>query len=184
MESRKSEIIQKASSLFGKYGYKGTTIRSLATELGMQSGSLFHYFGSKEELLALVMEESLKDSIESIKLSISPEAKYQEKLFSMIRAELEKVHNGENSGWRVLFSEWRHLEVDSKRRLLSLRAEYNAIWLNVFREGERAGFVVVAPDLLRRLSFGALYWTTTWYDKEGEMDVDQLARHIYSFLVK
>lgn len=54
-EKRKQEILLAGLSLFIQKGYSGTTIKDIASAVGMSTGLLFHYFASKEELyLALV----------------------------------------------------------------------------------------------------------------------------------
>ncbi len=40
-------------------GYERTTVRDLAAAIGIQSGSIFHHFKSKEEILRSVMEETI-----------------------------------------------------------------------------------------------------------------------------
>lgn len=54
-EKRKQEILYAGLNLFIQKGYSGTTVKDIASAVGMSTGLLFHYFASKEELyLALV----------------------------------------------------------------------------------------------------------------------------------
>ena len=54
-EKRKQEILHAGLNLFIQKGYSGTTVKDIASAVGMSTGLLFHYFASKEELyLALV----------------------------------------------------------------------------------------------------------------------------------
>lgn len=54
-EKRKQEILLAGLSLFIQKGYSGTTVKDIASAVGMSTGLLFHYFASKEELyLALI----------------------------------------------------------------------------------------------------------------------------------
>ena len=41
-----------ALTLFAERGYHGTGIRQLADAAGLSSASLYHYMGTKEELLS------------------------------------------------------------------------------------------------------------------------------------
>ena len=51
----KEEIILKASIVFGSEGYHNTSMARLAKECGLQKGSIYHYFKSKEILMEAVI---------------------------------------------------------------------------------------------------------------------------------
>ncbi|MBT4638847.1 MAG: amidohydrolase family protein [Deltaproteobacteria bacterium] len=62
---RKPEILKHAYRVVAKEGFIGATINKIAKEMGINPGTLMHYFKNKEELtLALVdyMTERIKDS--------------------------------------------------------------------------------------------------------------------------
>lgn len=52
----KLEIIKVASRMFLEEGYSNTTIRAIATELGISPGHLMFYFPTKDHLLAEVVD--------------------------------------------------------------------------------------------------------------------------------
>jgi AcrR family transcriptional regulator len=54
---RRQEILRAAAGLFRRQGFERTSVRQIAAELGIKSGSLFYHFATKEELLVAVMEE-------------------------------------------------------------------------------------------------------------------------------
>ena len=58
-KTRRAELIAAASRLFKEQGYERTTVRDLAQAVGMQSGSLFYHFRTKEEMLVAVMASRL-----------------------------------------------------------------------------------------------------------------------------
>jgi AcrR family transcriptional regulator len=51
-EVTRSTILATARSQFGKHGFERTTIRSVASEAGVDPALVMHYFGSKAELFA------------------------------------------------------------------------------------------------------------------------------------
>src|SRR5882757_5262030 len=53
----RERILRAAAHLFRTRGYRGTTTRAISEIVGMLSGSLFHYFKSKEQMLFEVMHE-------------------------------------------------------------------------------------------------------------------------------
>ena len=48
----RERIIKVAAKLFAKKGYDTTTTRDIASKAGIAAGTLFNYFGSKEEAVA------------------------------------------------------------------------------------------------------------------------------------
>jgi TetR/AcrR family transcriptional repressor of nem operon len=51
----KEEIVRNAIELFRKQGYNGTSMNDLAQACGLQKGSFYHYFSSKEALMREVL---------------------------------------------------------------------------------------------------------------------------------
>lgn len=59
--TRRSEILTKAASLFAKQGISATTVREIADAVGILSGSLYHHFESKEEMVHEIIASYLED---------------------------------------------------------------------------------------------------------------------------
>ena len=56
MQLRRQQIIDAALKLFAEKGYEKATIKDISETAGTSQGLLYHYFRSKEELLATVIE--------------------------------------------------------------------------------------------------------------------------------
>ena len=54
-DQRRSELIEAALRLFAERGFRATTIADIASATGTAHGLVYHYFGSKDELLAAVL---------------------------------------------------------------------------------------------------------------------------------
>jgi AcrR family transcriptional regulator len=59
--TRRTEILTKAASLFAKQGISATTVREIADAVGILSGSLYHHFESKEEMVHEIIASYLED---------------------------------------------------------------------------------------------------------------------------
>src|SRR5436853_6191100 len=53
---RADEIVDIAARLFYERGYQSVSTRSLAQAAGIQGGSLYHHFASKEEILYRIVQ--------------------------------------------------------------------------------------------------------------------------------
>jgi AcrR family transcriptional regulator len=54
---RREAILRTTLDVFSQLGYRGTTIRAIARELGIGSSLLHHYFPTREDLLIAVIDE-------------------------------------------------------------------------------------------------------------------------------
>ncbi len=59
---RRMQIVQAALGLFAEYGFEKTSVRQIADQVEILSGSLYHHFVSKEEIL----HEVIRDTIDQI----------------------------------------------------------------------------------------------------------------------
>ena len=57
ISKRRDEILQVAARLFAEKGYEETTIREIGDAAGILSGSLYHHFQTKEEMLQELLKE-------------------------------------------------------------------------------------------------------------------------------
>ncbi len=53
---RREEILQEATKLFSTYGFRGTSLSSIADAVGLTEPGLLHYFPNKVNLLQSVLE--------------------------------------------------------------------------------------------------------------------------------
>ncbi|MBL7208616.1 MAG: TetR/AcrR family transcriptional regulator [Dehalococcoidia bacterium] len=56
VQERRRQIVIAAAALFIKQGFLKTTVREIATHSGMSIGTLYHYVGSKDDILSLFEE--------------------------------------------------------------------------------------------------------------------------------
>ena len=61
LEARRRELFALAAPVFRRYGYRGATIKALAHACGLSPASLYHYFGSKEEMATYLVRRPRMD---------------------------------------------------------------------------------------------------------------------------
>ncbi|MBD9417149.1 TetR/AcrR family transcriptional regulator [Pseudomonas sp. PDM16] len=183
-ESARGKLLQTAAHLFRSKGYERTTVRDLAGAVGIQSGSIFHHFKSKDEILKAVMEETILYNTALMRSALAQSTSPRERLLALIRCELQSIVGGTGEAMGVLVYEWRSLSEESQAYILSLRDTYEQIWLDVLGEARDAGYFKADPFVLRRFLTGALSWTTTWFKPEGKMTLDQLAEEALTLVFK
>ena len=59
----RKKLLKDCFNLFARRGYGSLTMRQVATEIGVSTGTLYHYFSSKEELFTQLIEEITEQDI-------------------------------------------------------------------------------------------------------------------------
>jgi AcrR family transcriptional regulator len=183
-DSARGKLLQTAAHLFRSKGYERTTVRDLASAVGIQSGSIFHHFKSKDEILRSVMEETIRYNTALMQASLAETSDHRGRVLALIRCELQSIMGGTGEAMAVLVYEWRSLSEPGQAFILELRDHYEQLWLQVLGEAKAAGYFKADPFILRRLLTGALSWTTTWFRPDGPMSIDQLAEEALSLVIK
>lgn len=183
-ESPRGKLLQTAAHLFRTKGFERTTVRDLASAVGIQSGSIFHHFKSKDEILRSVMEETILYNIALMRAALAEAGTVRERVLALIRCELQSIIGGTGEAMAVLVFEWRSLSEQGQAHILKLRDLYEELWMDVLIEAKEAGYFKGDPFILRRFLTGALSWTTTWYRAEGSMSLDQLAEAALTLVIK
>lgn len=85
----KTLIIDKAQTIFARFGYNKTTMDEIAQASRKSKSTLYHYFQSKEDIFCNVIEKEVKELKEEIRQAIAMEITPREKLRAYI---LTRMH--------------------------------------------------------------------------------------------
>jgi len=182
-DSARGRLLREAARLFREKGYERTTVRDLAAAVGIQSGSLFHHFRTKEEILKAVMVETIRLNTAVMRAAIDAADSNREKLRALVSAELESINGQTGEAMAVLVFEWRSLSEASQAEVLELRDIYEALWLDVLSGLKDEGALNADPFVVRRMLTGALSWTVTWYRPDrGGLTQDGLTDQVVAML--
>lgn len=182
--SAKGRLLTIAAKLFNQKGYERTTVRDLANAAGIQSGSLFHHFKTKEDILKSVMVDTIIFNTERMKKEMANTENCVEALKALIRCELESINGETGEAMAVLVYEWRSLNAENQAMILKLRDEYESLWIDTITEAKASGLVTGDVFVLRRFLTGALSWTKTWYRPKGDLSLDDLAEQALNLAIK
>ncbi|MFZ5699517.1 MAG: TetR/AcrR family transcriptional regulator [Pseudomonadota bacterium] len=183
-DSPRGKLLSAAAHLFREQGYERTTVRDIAALVGIQSGSLFHHFSSKEEILKTVMIEVIRFNTERLRKAVEGAADTRSKLRALIECELQSIVGDTREAMAVLVYSWEGLLPASQKEVLALRAVYETLWLEVLAQARKEGLVDVEPFVLRRLLTGAISWSGTWFDPKGPMSIAGLVDTLLGMAIR
>jgi TetR/AcrR family transcriptional regulator, cholesterol catabolism regulator len=177
--NRRRELIRGAAKLFRRKGFDATSTRDIAAAAGMQSGSPFYHFKSKQALLFAVMEEGMRSAIarqsEALARSQAAAPDPAGKLRILVRNHFDVLLGPGSDFIPVMLYEARSITPRQRAALAQLQSEYEAPWVPVLEALHAAGRLKAEVKLARLLIFGALNWSAQWYDRRKGATLDQLA---------
>jgi AcrR family transcriptional regulator len=182
--SPKGRLLAAAAKLFREKGYSRTTVRTLAAEVGILSGSIFHHFKSKDEILFGVMNEVVAAMTVSLKTALSSAIDPRAKVRALISNELMFIHGKTGDAVAVLVYEWRALSAEKQALILKDREIFDKLWFETLEEARHTGLTVVESDILRHLIHGAIAWSLYWYDEDGQLTMEELIDRTLTLAIK
>lgn len=182
--NRRTDLVRAAARLFREKGFERTTVRDIANAVGMQSGSIFYYFKSKEEILLVVMEEGLLLALQDQETALQGVSTAREKLRALMRAHLKTLLERGSDFIPVLLYEWKSLSEESQARIVNLRDRYEQSWNETLQTLKDEGAIPTSVRITRLFVFGALNWTAQWYDPNLRLDIDGVADRALELFVR
>ena len=175
-QARRETIIDTSARVFARGGYHATGITELCAANGLGKGALYHYIGSKEELLAAihdrVMDEVMVGADRVAAAGGSPSAQ-----LTMLGDELlDVIHRYPDHVW-VFLHEFPALTDGRADQFRGRRREYERQVETVLQAGIDAGeFRDVDPRLTALAWLGMHNYTYLWLKAGGRLSARDVAK--------
>ena len=174
-EVRRQAIIDTSAHLFARQGYHATGITELCTANDLGKGALYHYIGSKEELLASihdrVMDEVMAGADRVAEVGGTP----SDQLAMLGDELLDVIHRYPDHVW-VFLHEFPALTGERAEQFRVRRRAYERRVESVVRAGVEAGeFRDVDPWLTARAWLGMHNYTYLWLKPGGRLTARAVA---------
>ena len=175
-QARRETIIDTSARVFARGGYHATGITELCAANGLGKGALYHYIGSKEELLAAihdrVMDEVMVGADRVAAAGGSPSAQ-----LTMLGDELlDVIHRYPDHVW-VFLHEFPALTDGRADQFRGRRREYERQVETVLQAGIDAGeFRDVDPRLTALAWLGMHNYPYLWLKPGGRLSARDVAQ--------
>lgn len=183
--SRRDELLQLAATMFAERGLKSTTVRDIADSAGILSGSLYHHFKSKEQMVEEVLKDFLDWLFERYQQIVATETGPLDKVKGLFMASFEAI-------------EYRHAQVviyqDEAKRLSSLpqfgfvddrNREQRKMWVDLLHEGIADGSFRpdLDVDLVYRFIRDTTWVSVRWYQPGGPLTAEEVGRQYLAIVL-
>lgn len=182
---RRQRIISGAAKLFAQHGIASTTVRMIGDEVGVLSGSLYHHFDSKEDIVDAIIASYFEELLIRYKAVLAAHDGPEERLrglaiesFRSIAAHPEACEIYRND-YKYLVSVPRFAYVGKATR------KVQRIWLGVIEAGvaDEVFRTDIDPHLFYRFARDAIWQSARWYRPRSRHSIDQIAESCLSILM-
>jgi len=183
--SRRDELLDLAATMFAERGMRATTVRDIADSAGILSGSLYHHFKSKEQMVEEVLRDFLDWLFGRYQEIVDTEPDPLERLKGLFMTSFEAIED-------------RHAQVviyqDEAKRLSALpqfdfvearNKEQRKLWIDLLNEGVEQGCFRpdIDVDVVYRFIRDTTWVSVRWYQPGGPLTAEEVGRQYLSIVL-
>jgi AcrR family transcriptional regulator len=183
--TRRDELLELAATMFAERGLRATTVRDIADSAGILSGSLYHHFSSKEEMVDELLRGFLDWLFERYQEIVATQPNPLERLKGLFMTSFEAIAD-------------RHAQVviyqDEAKRLSSQERfsyveernkEQRKMWLDLLNQGIEEGYFRpdIDVDLVYRFIRDTTWVSVRWYQPGGPLTAEQVGRQYLTIVL-
>jgi AcrR family transcriptional regulator len=170
----RAAVREKAIDLFYEYGYRNASLRTLASQIGLQAGSLYNHITNKQQLLFHLLKEIMEEVLEQTYRRVRAEDSPLQQLHQFAETHLQ-FHTSRPKEIFIGNSELRNLEPENYKAIIALRREYFDVIHGIVKRGSEAGlFKTTDPKTAARVIIGMLNSVSGWYKMGGRVSQREL----------
>ncbi|MGW0042867.1 TetR/AcrR family transcriptional regulator [Rhodococcus sp. NPDC003348] len=184
-QERKRQILDRAAEVFAAKGVASTTVRQIADAVGVYSGTLYHYFPSKEAIVVEIIREYFQDLEQRFGAVQAGDPDPLTRLRMLVLAALEAGRNHPHAT-RIWQNEPDYMQERMVESGLGDEgAEIEGIWSETIVAGVEAGTFRddIDPEVFRMLIRNAVWMTSQWYVPSDAVPLEKMAADITTVFV-
>ena len=175
-ELRRQAIIDTSAHVFARRGYHATGITELCAANDLGKGALYHYIGSKEELLAAIHDRVMDEVMVGADRVAETGGTPSQQLAMLGDELLDVIHRYPDHVW-VFLHEFPALTGERAARFRQRRRAYEQRIEDVLRDGVASGeFRDLDPWLTARAWLGMHNYTYLWLRPGGRLSARDVAK--------
>ena len=137
--ARRREIVDAATEVFAEKGIVAATVRDIGERVGILSGSLYHHFASKEELIAEILVPVVRSQVEAFDAIAAETTDPEEIVRRLIAAAVAQTASNPHAA-RILRNDSHHIrELPGLEEVVRQQRAVMSRWVSAVKQGIAAG---------------------------------------------
>jgi AcrR family transcriptional regulator len=184
-DRRQQEVVAVAARLFAERGYQATSMSDLIEATGLAAGGLYHYIGSKEQLLVRICDQLMEPLLAEAEVIVAADESADVALRRLIRTWVAHI---ETHRHHMLVFQQERLALERQPQWRKVRRQRRAFEAILERLLERAEDerVLALPDrhLVLLAVLGMVNSTAQWLRPRGRLSAEEIADGYLELLVR
>ena len=180
---KRDAVLRAAAQLFNEFGYHDTSLAMVAARLQVTKPTLYYYVRNKEEILF----ECVRLGLELLRAAIADAAASGGSAVDKLRAAMHEyaLIVTRDYGMCLIRVGEEPLAPTARKELRRLKAELDHEFRTLIEQGIAEGLLAPCdPKLAAFTLAGALSWIGRWYDPNGPLGAEAVARESTAILMK
>lgn len=183
--SRRDELLDLAATMFAERGLKATTVRDIADSAGILSGSLYHHFKSKEQMVEEVLRDFLDWLFTRYQQIVDSEATPLDRLKGLFLASFEAIEH-RHAQVVIYQDEAKRLSAQPQFAFVDARnKEQRKMWVDILHQGVADGSFRpdIDVDLVYRFIRDTTWVSVRWYQPGGPLSAEEVGRQYLAIVL-
>lgn len=174
---RREHLVKLAAELFAEKGFQATTVRDIAKEAGILSGSLYHHFDSKESIVDEILSTFFDQLMSANRAVIDKGGEPREVISELVRIAFGTLEP-HRAAITVMQNDWNYLK--DMERFAYLTDSENVVekmWVGAIKEGQKSGLFRsdIDPKLTYRMIRDTIWVAVRWFQPGGRLNAKGLS---------
>jgi AcrR family transcriptional regulator len=179
--AKREAVLRAAVEMFNERGFSATSLDDVAASLGVTKPVIYHYLGTKDQVLFECLDRGLKALEDAVAEERQGNGADRLRAFLTRYAEIKMTPFGRC----VVLTADHELSADALARFRSVKKGIDTSLRALVAEGIADGSLNAADPRLVAFTFaGALNWIPRWQKPQGETPPAELARAIVDTLMR
>jgi AcrR family transcriptional regulator len=177
-------LLAEATRLFAERGFDRTSVQEIVEAAGVTKGALYHYFGSKDDLLHEVYARVLRMQTARLQeIAAGPEPVAERLYRAAADVVVSSIENLDDT--KIFFRSMHQLSPEKQKAVRAERRRYHERFRALLEEGRGDGVFRAEPepDLVVDFFFGSVHHLGTWYRPDGPLSAEQVAARFADLLL-
>jgi AcrR family transcriptional regulator len=175
----REHLLAVAVREFNRKGFARTSIRDIAQAAGIQPGSVYYHFPSKDELFIAAHSAGMRQAARALEVALAACRDPWERLEAACTEHIRHLISGNDLTVWTGASLFLFNSPEMQKQLRTERDRFEAVYRRLIAA------LPLPPNvdrsLLRLQLLGAINWTRTWY-RPGKRSPADIARHLVKVL--
>jgi AcrR family transcriptional regulator len=180
----KERLLRVATRLFARHGFEGTSVQDIVDAAGVTKGAMYHYYGSKDDLLFEVYHQLLTMQMshltDIVKGSGTPQERLRAAAIDVVESSLASLDD-----MIVFFRSLHMLPDDRQTQVRAERRAYQDVFRGLVEEGMAAGVfrTEVSADIVVHYFLSTVNQLGSWFHPEGALTAREVGEQYAELLL-